>query len=184
MTMAENPDAVEILQPHPSYRQGLHSRSLPLQDQEPDMSERTVRLHRVIRATLRKTLSCLHRGRGLGQVAAAVWLHLHRASSGCHGRRVIPHVLPQFFHRQQPRLRRRISGAGAASPDPLHRPFRRSESARRDRGHGAAGAGACGTALWVERAGIPGAILLEMCYLGWPESLAQFTALVEPDIPG
>jgi uncharacterized protein YndB with AHSA1/START domain len=42
----------------------------------------------------------------------------------------------------------------------------------------------CGTALWVEQSGIPEAIPLEMCYLGWQESLAQFAALVEPDIPG
>jgi len=42
----------------------------------------------------------------------------------------------------------------------------------------------CGTALWIEQAGIPEAIPLEMCYLGWQESLAQFAALVEPDIPG
>jgi hypothetical protein len=32
--------------------------------------------------------------------------------------------------------------------------------------------------------GIPEAIPLEMCYLGWQESLAQLALLVEPDIPG
>ena len=32
--------------------------------------------------------------------------------------------------------------------------------------------------------GIPEAIPLEMCYLGWQESLAQLATLVEPDIPG
>ncbi len=42
----------------------------------------------------------------------------------------------------------------------------------------------CGTALSIEQAGIPEAIPLEMCYLGWQESLAQLAALVEPDIPG
>ncbi len=42
----------------------------------------------------------------------------------------------------------------------------------------------CGTALSIEQAGIPDAIPLEMCYLGWQESLTQFAALVEPDIPG
>jgi Uncharacterized conserved protein len=41
-----------------------------------------------------------------------------------------------------------------------------------------------GTALSIEQAGIPEAIPLEMCYLGWQESLAQLAALVEPDIPG
>jgi uncharacterized protein YndB with AHSA1/START domain len=42
----------------------------------------------------------------------------------------------------------------------------------------------CGTELSIEQAGIPQAIPLEMCYLGWQESLAQLAHLVEPDIPG
>lgn len=42
----------------------------------------------------------------------------------------------------------------------------------------------CGTELSISQAGIPEAIPLEMCYLGWQESLLQLAALVEPDIPG
>jgi uncharacterized protein YndB with AHSA1/START domain len=42
----------------------------------------------------------------------------------------------------------------------------------------------CGTELRVEQAGIPAVIPLEMCYLGWQESLAQLAHLVEPQIPG
>jgi uncharacterized protein YndB with AHSA1/START domain len=42
----------------------------------------------------------------------------------------------------------------------------------------------CGTELHVEQSGIPDPIPLEMCYLGWQESLVQLAALVEPDIPG
>ena len=42
----------------------------------------------------------------------------------------------------------------------------------------------CGTELSITQAGIPEAIPLEMCYLGWQESLTQLAALVEPDIPG
>jgi uncharacterized protein YndB with AHSA1/START domain len=42
----------------------------------------------------------------------------------------------------------------------------------------------CGTDLSVVQEGIPEAIPLEMCYLGWQESLAQFAKLVEPEIPG
>ena len=42
----------------------------------------------------------------------------------------------------------------------------------------------CGTELSVTQAGIPAGIPLEMCYLGWQESLAQLATLVEPDIPG
>ena len=42
----------------------------------------------------------------------------------------------------------------------------------------------CGTELAVVRDGIPEVIPLEMCYLGWQESLLQLATLVEPDIPG
>ena len=42
----------------------------------------------------------------------------------------------------------------------------------------------CGTELSVQQAGIPAVIPLEMCYLGWQESLVQLAALVEPEIPG
>jgi len=42
----------------------------------------------------------------------------------------------------------------------------------------------CGTEVHIEQAGIPEVIPLEMCYLGWQESLAQLATLVEPDIPG
>ena len=42
----------------------------------------------------------------------------------------------------------------------------------------------CGTELSVTQEGIPEAIPLEMCYLGWQESLLQLANLVEPNIPG
>lgn len=42
----------------------------------------------------------------------------------------------------------------------------------------------CGTELSISQGGIPEAIPLEMCYLGWQESLAQLATLVEPDVPG
>ncbi|MGN4966718.1 SRPBCC family protein [Aeromonas dhakensis] len=41
----------------------------------------------------------------------------------------------------------------------------------------------CGTELVIVQEGIPAAIPVEMCYLGWQESLAQLAALVEPEIP-
>ena len=41
-----------------------------------------------------------------------------------------------------------------------------------------------GTELTISQSGIPEMIPLEMCYLGWQESLAQLAKLVEPDIPG
>ena len=42
----------------------------------------------------------------------------------------------------------------------------------------------CGTELTVVQDGIPEAIPLEMCYLGWQESLRHLARLVEPNIPG
>ena len=41
-----------------------------------------------------------------------------------------------------------------------------------------------GTEINIEQAGIPSAIPVEACYLGWQESLMQLARLVEPDIPG
>ncbi|MBC3872947.1 SRPBCC family protein [Undibacterium flavidum] len=42
----------------------------------------------------------------------------------------------------------------------------------------------CGTELSVTQEGIPEMIPVEMCYLGWQESLVQLANLVEPEIPG
>ena len=42
----------------------------------------------------------------------------------------------------------------------------------------------CGTDIKIVQDGIPEAIPLEMCYLGWQESLAQLATVVEPEIPG
>jgi uncharacterized protein YndB with AHSA1/START domain len=41
-----------------------------------------------------------------------------------------------------------------------------------------------GVELHVTQEGIPDAIPVEMCYLGWQESLQLLTLLVEPEIPG
>jgi uncharacterized protein YndB with AHSA1/START domain len=40
----------------------------------------------------------------------------------------------------------------------------------------------CGTEVRITQAGIPEVIPVEMCYLGWQESLAQLALLVEPQI--
>lgn len=42
----------------------------------------------------------------------------------------------------------------------------------------------CGTEISVVQSGIPEMIPVEMCYLGWQESLSQLATLVEPEIPG
>ena len=40
----------------------------------------------------------------------------------------------------------------------------------------------CGTELNIEQAGIPDLIPVEMCYLGWRDSLRNLARLVEPEI--
>ena len=42
----------------------------------------------------------------------------------------------------------------------------------------------CGAEVNIVQEGVPEAIPLEICYLGWQESLAQLAKLVEPEIPG
>lgn len=42
----------------------------------------------------------------------------------------------------------------------------------------------CGTELNIVQSGIPDVIPVEMCYLGWQDSLVQLARLVEPEIPG
>jgi uncharacterized protein YndB with AHSA1/START domain len=42
---------------------------------------------------------------------------------------------------------------------------------------------ACGTELSIIQEGIPSAIPVEFCYLGWQESLSLLAHLVEPEIP-
>lgn len=41
----------------------------------------------------------------------------------------------------------------------------------------------CGTELIATQEGIPEMIPVEMCYLGWQESLDKLKRLVEPNIP-
>jgi uncharacterized protein YndB with AHSA1/START domain len=41
----------------------------------------------------------------------------------------------------------------------------------------------CGTELNILQEGVPEVIPVEMCYLGWQESLAQLAKLVEPEVP-
>jgi uncharacterized protein YndB with AHSA1/START domain len=42
----------------------------------------------------------------------------------------------------------------------------------------------CGTDVSIVQEGVPEPIPLEMCYLGWQESLMQLATLVEPEIAG
>lgn len=44
-------------------------------------------------------------------------------------------------------------------------------------------AASVGTEINIEQSGVPAAIPVEACYLGWQQSLAQLALVVEPDIP-
>ncbi|QNK63078.1 SRPBCC family protein [Pedobacter sp. PAMC26386] len=41
-----------------------------------------------------------------------------------------------------------------------------------------------GTEIKISQTGVPNVIPVEMCYLGWQESLEKLAKLVEPEIPG
>lgn len=41
----------------------------------------------------------------------------------------------------------------------------------------------CGTELKIVQEGVPSVIPIEMCYLGWQDSLEKLAKLVEPEIP-
>ena len=41
----------------------------------------------------------------------------------------------------------------------------------------------CGTELNIAQEGVPDVIPLELCYLGWQDSLTHLASLVEPEIP-
>lgn len=41
----------------------------------------------------------------------------------------------------------------------------------------------CGTELTILQEGLPAVIPVELCYVGWQESLSQLAQLVEPEIP-
>ena len=58
--------------------------------------------------TTRTRLACLSRSPRIGQMDPTLWLHLHRTSSRCPSGRHLQNVLHQFWHRQQPFIRRRI----------------------------------------------------------------------------
>lgn len=42
----------------------------------------------------------------------------------------------------------------------------------------------CGTEMTIVQEGVPDVIPADACYLGWQDTLNQFAALVEPEIPG
>lgn len=148
------------------------------------MTDRTVRIHRVLRATPEKVYRAFTEATALSKwlppygftcsvqhlearVGGTFRMSFHNFSSG-HGHsfggeylELVPHQLIRYTDTfDDPNLPGTIEVTVKLT------------------------AVSCGTELHVTQAGIPELIPLEMCYLGWQESLLQLATLVEPDIPG
>ena len=148
------------------------------------MTDRTVRIHRVLRATPEKVYRAFTEAAALSKwlppygftcsvqhldarVGGTFRMSFHNFSSG-HGHsfggeylELVPHQLIRYTDTfDDPNLPGTIEVTVKLT------------------------AVSCGTELHVTQAGIPELIPLEMCYLGWQESLLQLATLVEPDIPG
>lgn len=148
------------------------------------MTDRTVRIHRVLRATPEKVYRAFTEAAALSKwlppygftcsvqhldarVGGTFRMSFHNFSSG-HGHsfggkylELVPHELIRYTDTfDDPNL-----------PGTIEVTVKLTKVS-------------CGTELHVTQAGIPELIPLEMCYLGWQESLLQLATLVEPDIPG
>ncbi len=147
------------------------------------MSERTVRLHRVLRAPPERVYRAF-----LDADAMAKWLPPHGFTCKVH------HFEPKVGGGFRMSFHNFSTGNGHSfSGEYLELvPNERLRYTDRFDDPGLPGvlqvtvslkAVSCGTELSVAQEGIPEAIPLEMCYLGWQDSLLQLAALVEPDIP-
>ena len=116
-------------------------------------------------------------------MAAPPWLHLQGGGTGGPGRRHLQYVVPPLRQRPHPRL-----GGEYLALEPGKR-IRYTDRFDDPNLPGEMQVTItltqvpCGTDLAIEQAGIPAVIPVEMCYLGWQESLMQLATLVEPEIP-
>ena len=148
------------------------------------MSTNTVRLHRVLRATPERVY-----GAFLDADAMAKWLPPHGYTGKVH------HLLAEVGGTDKMSFTHFASGRSHAFGG------RYLELAPNERirytdvfdGPNLPGemqttvslrAVSCGTDLSIVQEGLPDAIPLEACYLGWQESLTLLAQLVEPDVPG
>ena len=148
------------------------------------MSDRTVRLHRVLKTTPDKVYRAF-----LEAEAMSKWLPPYGFTCKVH--HMAPHVGDTFrmsFHHFSSGNAHSFGGEYLELvPDALIRYTDQFEDPNLPgvlEVTVALKAVLCGTELSIAQVGIPDAIPLEMCYLGWQESLAQLANLVEPDIPG
>ncbi len=148
------------------------------------MSERTIRLHRVIRASPERVYRAF-----LDADALAKWLppngftgHVHEldARVGGNYRMSFTNFTTGEGHAFGGRYLELVANERLRYTDVFDDPnlpgtMETSVTLR---------AVACGTELTVVQAGLPEMIPLEMCYLGWQESLVLLAKLVEAEIKG
>lgn len=148
------------------------------------MSDRTVRLHRVLRTTPEKLYRAF-----LEADAMAKWLPPHGFTCTVH------HLEAKVGGTFRMSFRNFSTGNGHSFGGEYVElvPNQRLRYTDRFDDPGLPGtlevtvslkAVSCGTELSITQAGIPEVIPLEMCCLGWQDSLTQLATLVEPDIPG
>ena len=142
----------------------------------------TVRLHRVLATKPDKVYRAFNRSGRDGEVAAARRLYLHGASVRREGRRHIQDVVSQLHHGREPCFRRNISGAVAAQRVRYTDKFDDPNLAGEMQVTVVLKAVAVGTEVHIVQDGIPDAIPVEACYLGWQQSLRNLARLVGPEI--
>ena len=147
------------------------------------MTTNTVRLHRVIRATPERVYRAF-----LDADAMAKWLppygftckvHQMDARVGGTFRMSFSNFGSGHGHSFGGEYRERVPNARIRYSDTFDDPNLPGEMETTV----SLAAVSCGTELSIVQDGIPQAIPVEMCYLGWQESLAQLATLVEPVIP-
>ena len=112
-------------------------------------------------------------------MAPALWFYLQGAAHGCAGGRDFPDDSTGNGHSFGGEYRELVPNERIAYSDRFDDPNLPGEMVTTV----TLRAVVCGTELSIEQAGIPEMIPVEMCYLGWQESLAQLANLVEPVIP-
>jgi len=117
-------------------------------------------------------------------MAAAVRLHLHRPSHGSQGGGYVQDVVHKLWRRQGHsfggQYRELVPNSRIRYSDTFDDPNLPGEMETTV----VLAPVSCGTDVTIVQSGLPAMIPMELCYLGWQESLAQLATLVEPVIPG
>jgi len=115
-------------------------------------------------------------------VAAAQRVCLHRTPPRCESRRQLPDVIPQFHHGKSHSFGGQylelVPGERLRYTDKFDDPNLPGEIQVTV----ALKPVSCGTELNIVQEGLPDAIPVEACYLGWQDSLRNLASLVEPEI--